>query len=434
MPNLRSDHAAAGALAPDRAWARRALAAGAHPVLEVRLHLPLTRQSKVYAREGIELDVSTLADWVGASAATLMPFVDAMRDHVFAAERIHADDTTVPVLAKGKTRTGRLWTYVRDDRPFGGRDPPAASSSTRLIAARSIRNSIWPVMPGSCRRTPMPGSTGSTTPVANPVRSSRRRAGRMRGASSSTWRGSTRRRLPLKPLSAPTPCSPSSARSTAPPRKNVCASATNAAGRSLSPWRVLREQRAKLSGQSKVAKAIAYSLTRWVALTRFLDDGRLCMSNNAAEREIRPLVMGRHNWTFAGSDRGGQRAAAIYTLIQTPTSTRRRGSPTSSRVCRIIRPSGSTSSCPGAGSPNASKKPLRSDAKQNQSRLSTIKSVVFTGCVPFTDRDVFEGHASDRPDEVLARFLGRVVFIGGGPPVLAAYAPFVRHWDINRLP
>ena len=83
----------------------------------------------------------------------------------------------------------------------------------------------------------------------------------------------------------------------------------------LEAW--LRVQRAKLSEQSKVAKAIAYSLTRWVALTRFLDDGRLCMSNNAAEREIRPLVMGRHNWTFAGSDRGGQRAAAIYTLIQT---------------------------------------------------------------------------------------------------------------------
>jgi transposase len=90
------------------------------------LHLPLNRQSAAYAREGIELDVSTLADWVGASAATLMPLVEAVRTHVFAAERIHADDTTVPVLAKGKTRTGRLWTYVRDDRPFGGPDPPAA--------------------------------------------------------------------------------------------------------------------------------------------------------------------------------------------------------------------------------------------------------------------------------------------------------------------
>ena len=90
------------------------------------LHLPLNRQSAVYEREGIDLDVSTLADWVGAAAATLMPLIDVIRTHVFAAERIHADDTTVPVLAKGKTRTGRLWTYVRDDRPFGGPDPPAA--------------------------------------------------------------------------------------------------------------------------------------------------------------------------------------------------------------------------------------------------------------------------------------------------------------------
>jgi transposase len=91
------------------------------------LHLPLNRQSNVYAREGIDLDVSTLADWVGACAATLMPLVETIRAHVFAAERIHADDTTVPVLAKGKTRTGRLWAYVRDDQPFGGPDPPAAA-------------------------------------------------------------------------------------------------------------------------------------------------------------------------------------------------------------------------------------------------------------------------------------------------------------------
>ena len=91
-----------------------------------RAHLPLNRQSDIYASEGVDLDTSTLADWVGACAATLMPLVDEIRDHVFAAERIHADDTTVPVLASGKTRTGRLWTYVRDDRPFGGRAAPAA--------------------------------------------------------------------------------------------------------------------------------------------------------------------------------------------------------------------------------------------------------------------------------------------------------------------
>lgn len=90
------------------------------------LHLPLNRQSTTYAHEGVTLDVSTLADWVGAAAATLMPLVEAIKAHVLAGERIHADDTTVPVLAKGKTRTGRVWAYVRDDRPFAGHAPPAA--------------------------------------------------------------------------------------------------------------------------------------------------------------------------------------------------------------------------------------------------------------------------------------------------------------------
>jgi transposase len=106
------------------------------------LHLPLNRQSAVYAREDVDLDVSTLADWVGASAATLMPLVEVIRARVFAAERIHADDTTVPVLAKSKTRIGRVWTYVRDDRPFAGPDPPAAAFFYRVIVAASTPNSI----------------------------------------------------------------------------------------------------------------------------------------------------------------------------------------------------------------------------------------------------------------------------------------------------
>jgi len=112
--------------------------------------------------------VSTLADWVGACAASLQPLVELIRGHVFAAERIHADDTTVPVLASGRTRTGRLWTYVRDDRPWAGPAPPRPSSSTRPIAAASTRRAIWRAMPGSCRPTPMPGSTPSTGPVASP--------------------------------------------------------------------------------------------------------------------------------------------------------------------------------------------------------------------------------------------------------------------------
>jgi transposase len=110
---------------------------------EYGLHLPLNRQSALYARGGIDLDVSTLADWVGAASATLMPLVEVIRAHVFAAERIHADDTTVPVLAKGKTRIGRLWTYVRDDRPLPGPIRRQRCSSIPAIVAVSTPNSIW---------------------------------------------------------------------------------------------------------------------------------------------------------------------------------------------------------------------------------------------------------------------------------------------------
>jgi transposase len=123
---LRSDHPAAGAPSHPIARSRAGPKLLAHVLFaKYGMHLLLNRQSDVYQRGGVDLDISTLADWVGASAATLMPLVDAIRSHVFAAVRIHADDTTVPVLAKGKTRTGRLWTYVRDNRPFAGPDPPA---------------------------------------------------------------------------------------------------------------------------------------------------------------------------------------------------------------------------------------------------------------------------------------------------------------------
>ena len=165
----------------------------------------------------------------------------------------------------------------------------------------------------------MPASTGSTRPAASRGRSSRRRAGRMRGASSSTWRGSTRRRSPSRRSSRIDALFAIEREINGlSPRRAPGACAASAAGRSstaLETW--LREQRARLSGQSQVAKAIDYSLKRWAALTRFLDDGRLCMTNNAAERALRGIAVGRHNWTFAGSDEGGRRAAAIYTLIET---------------------------------------------------------------------------------------------------------------------
>jgi transposase len=282
------------------------------------LHLPLNRQSEVYAREGIDLDVSTLADWVGASAATLMPLVEVIRAHVFAAERIHADDTTVPVLAKGKTRTGRLWTYVRDDRPFGGRDPPAAVFFYSPDRGAKHPEQHLASYAGLMQADAYAGFTRFYG------------AGRKPGpiVEAACWAHARRKFFDLARI-AKAPIAIAAVERidalfavereinglTPRERLRVRNERCRPLVIALETW--LREQRARVSGQSKIAQAIAYSLTRWAALTRFLDDGRLCMSNNAAERELRPIAVGRKNWTFAGSDEGGRRAAAIYTLIQT---------------------------------------------------------------------------------------------------------------------
>lgn len=282
------------------------------------LHLPLNRQSATYAREGIDLDVSTLADWVGAAAATLMPLVEAIRVHVFAAERIHADDTTVPVLAKVKTRTGRLWTYVRDDRPFAGPDPPAAvffysrdrggeHPEQHLVSYRGLMqadayagfNRLYeadrkggPIIEAACwahgRRKFFDLARINKAPIAieaieriDALFAIEREINGMTPQERLRVRNERSRSLVIQ----------------------------------LESW--LREQRARVSRNSEIGKAIDYSLKRWSVLTRFLDDGRLCMSNNAAERELRAVAVGRRNWTFAGSDEGGRRAAALYTLIAT---------------------------------------------------------------------------------------------------------------------
>jgi transposase len=282
------------------------------------LHLPLNRQSAVYAREGVDLEVSTLADWVGAAAATLMPLVELIRGHVFAAERIHADDTTVPVLAKGKTRTGRLWTYVRDDRPSGGRDPPAAVFFYSPDRSAKHPEQHLATYAGLMQADAYAGF--------NRLYGEGRKPGPIIEAA--CWAHARHNFFDLARL-AKAPIAIEAVKRiddlfvverqinglTPAQRLAVRNEHSRPLVTALEAW--LREQRAKLSGQSNTAKAIAYCLTRWVALTRFLDDGRLCMSNNAAEREIRPLALGRRNWTFAGSDAGGHRAAAIYTLIPT---------------------------------------------------------------------------------------------------------------------
>jgi len=282
------------------------------------LHLPLNRQSAVYEREGVDLDVSTLADWVGATAATLMPLVEAVRAHVFAAERIHADDTTVPVLAKGKTRTGRLWTYVRDDRPFAGPDPPAAV----LFYSRDRG--------GEHPEQHLAGYAGLMQADAyagfNRLYEANRKPGPI--VEAPCWAHARRKffdlaRINQAPIAMETVkrfddlfAIEREINGLAPQeRVRVRYERSRPLVVELESW--LREQRTRVSKNSETGKAIDYSLKRWSALTRFLDDGRLCMSNNAAERELRAVALGRKNWTFAGSDEGGKRAAAIYTLIQT---------------------------------------------------------------------------------------------------------------------
>ena len=148
-------------------------------------HLPLNRQRDRYAREGVDLSLSTLADQVGACAVALKPLHDLIAAHVLAAERLHGDDTPVPVLAKGKTDTARAWVYVRDDAPFGGPDPPLCSA-TRGIVRAITRLSICGPSPGSCRPTPMLATGGSTSTADRRDPSPRRSAGAMDGASSTS--------------------------------------------------------------------------------------------------------------------------------------------------------------------------------------------------------------------------------------------------------
>ena len=281
-------------------------------------HQPLNRQRETYAREGVDLDVSTLADHVGACTAVLSPLHELIRRHVFGAERVHGDDTTVPVLAKGKTITGRLWTYVRDDRPFAGPDPPAA-----VFFYSRNRGGEHPARH-------LAGYAGILQADAyagfGDLYDGKRKPGPITEAA--CWSHGRRHFFELADLrKAPLASEavrridalfdierringlPAGDRLTARQRESKPVVAD------LEKW--MRAERARLSRHAETARAIDYMLTRWPAFTRFLDDGRICLSNNAAERALRGIALGRRAWLFAGSDRGGERAAAMYTLIVT---------------------------------------------------------------------------------------------------------------------
>jgi transposase len=292
-------------------------------------HLPLNRQSERYAREGIDLSVSTLADQVGAATSALAPLHDLVEAHVLAAQRLHADDTTVPILARGKTDTGRIWAYIRDDRPFAGLDPPAA-----LFFASRDRRQDHPDrhlarFSGILQADAYAGYNSLYDPARKPgpVTSALCWAHARRGFFELADIASSARRGPNA-----APISPIAFEATkridaifaiereingksADERKAIRQNQSKPLVDELHTW--LIEQRAKLSRSSAVAKPVDYMLKRWQGFTAFLDDGRICISNNAAERALRGFALGRKAWLFAGSDRGAARAAAMATLIQT---------------------------------------------------------------------------------------------------------------------
>jgi len=292
-------------------------------------HQPLNRQSERYAREGVDLSLSTLADQVGACALALRPLYALIEAHVLSAERLHGDDTTVPILAKGKCETGRVWTYVRDDRPFGGKDPPAA-----LYYASRDRSGEHPErhlkgFAGILQADAYGGyirlylADRSPGPVVAALCWShgRRKFFELADIAANARRG--KNASPISPIALEgvnridivfdieREISGLSAAERLAARRSRSAPLVAA----LEEW--MRAERAKLSRHNGVAKALDYMLTRWPAFTRFLDDGRICLTNNAAERALRGLALGRKSWLFAGSARGAERAAVMYTLIQT---------------------------------------------------------------------------------------------------------------------
>jgi transposase len=309
------------AAAPERPIARGVAGPGllAHVLVSKYCdHLPLYRQSQIYARDGVDLDRSTLADWVGQSSALLRPLVDALRVHVLGGEKLHADDTPVPVLCPGRgtTKQGRLWTYVRDDRASGSEVAPAVwfayspdrkglHPRTHLKIFRGILQADGyagfdklyndadprhPIQEAACwahvRRKFYDIQVATDSPLAI---AAIQRIGELYGIEEQI-------------------------RGQAPDiRREIRQARSGPLLDALYRW--FKDTLAQVSAKSDLAIAIRYAMSRWRALTRFAYNGTLEIDNNAAERALRAVALGRKNYLFAGSDAGGERAAAIYSLI-----------------------------------------------------------------------------------------------------------------------
>jgi transposase len=295
-------------------------------------HQPLNRQADRFAREGVPLSVSTLADQVGAAAFALMPMYKLIEAHVLSAERLHGDDTTVPVMAKGKTDIARLWVYVRDDRPFAGPAPPATLfhySRDRRGEHPRAHLATWSGILqadayGGYNELYAPGRQPGPVLEAGCFAHARRKffeLADVEGAARKKSRGERAGTIypialeAVKKLDVLFEIERSINGQS--PAERLAARREHSAPLMDELHRWLELQLAKLSRNHDLAKAINYMLRRWPAFTRFLADGRVCLSNNAAERALRCVPLGRKAWLFCGSDRGGDRAAVLYTLIQT---------------------------------------------------------------------------------------------------------------------
>jgi transposase len=279
-------------------------------------HLPLYRQAQIYAREGVEIERSTMAEWVAGCFRLLDPLVDALARYVTSAQKLHADDTPVPVLdpGRGRAKTGRLWTYVRDDRP-------AASEAAPAVLFRYA-----PDRKGERPREHLARFTGILQADAYAGFGHLYEGGRILEAA--CWAHARRGFYELHQAHQSPIAAEALARIGAlyaieaeirgrPPDERAAIRQARAGPllESLREW--LRHTVSRTSKKSELAKAIGYVLTRWTALTRYRDDGRIEIDNNAAERALRVVALGRKNYLFCGSDAGGERAAAIYSLIGT---------------------------------------------------------------------------------------------------------------------
>lgn len=279
-------------------------------------HLPLYRQSAIYARDGVELERSTLADWVGAAARLLTPLVDALRRHVLGAAKLHADDTPVPVLqpGRGTTKTGRLWTYVRDDRAAGDETPPAVwfrYSPDRKAAhpAEHLQRFSGILQADGYAGFDRLYETGRIVEAACWAHVRRKFYDIHKTTGSPIAQQALARIGALYEIEREIRGRPANE------RQAVRRARAGPLLDELHEW--LQLSLSTISAKSELAIAIRYALTRWTALVRYAGDGRIEIDNNAAERALRDVALGRKNYLFAGSDAGGERAAAIYSLIGT---------------------------------------------------------------------------------------------------------------------